>query len=82
MYKRQPKPCSAVSSKSELDQAGPFLELIFTVYGDVAAGLQMCIRDSLKSGEKAFKRHRIVCIINHKGISCLLYTSSLYSKKG
>ena len=34
-----PRPCSALSSNSELDHAGPFLESLFTVYGDVAAGL-------------------------------------------
>ena len=33
-----PKPCSALSSNSELAQAGPFLESLLTVYGDVAAG--------------------------------------------
>src|SRR5574344_215733 len=34
-----PKPCSALSSNNELAQAGPFLEPLLTVYGDVAAGL-------------------------------------------
>ena len=34
-----PKPCSALSSNNELHQAGPFLESLFTVYGEVAAGL-------------------------------------------
>ena len=32
-----PRPCSALSSNSEFDHAGPWPSL-FTVYGDVAAG--------------------------------------------